>query len=111
MDFMVGLPHTRRQHDLIWVIVDRITKSAHFILIKASFLAEDYAKLYIKDIIRMHGIPLYILDRQVKRLRNKEVASIKGLWRNHQLESASREAEANMKSRYPHIFSPTPIQI
>ncbi|WMV50028.1 hypothetical protein MTR67_043413 [Solanum verrucosum] len=42
MDFIVGLPRTRRQHDYIWVIIDRITKSAHFIPIKVSFSAEDY---------------------------------------------------------------------
>ncbi|KAK4721211.1 hypothetical protein R3W88_011444 [Solanum pinnatisectum] len=45
-----------------------------------------------------------ILDRQVKRLRNKEVASIKVPWRNHLVEGATWEAEANMKSRYPHLF-------
>ena len=47
MDFVVGLPRTRRQHDSIWVIVDRMTKSAHFIPVKVSLLAEDYANLYI----------------------------------------------------------------
>ncbi|WMV37503.1 hypothetical protein MTR67_030888, partial [Solanum verrucosum] len=45
----VGLSRTRRQHDCIWVIVDRMTKSAHFIPIKTSFSAEDYAKLYINE--------------------------------------------------------------
>ncbi|WMV54854.1 hypothetical protein MTR67_048239 [Solanum verrucosum] len=45
MDFVVGLPHTRRQHDSIWVIVDRMTKSTHFIPIKVNFSAKDYAKL------------------------------------------------------------------
>ncbi|WMV46526.1 hypothetical protein MTR67_039911, partial [Solanum verrucosum] len=46
----VGLPRTRRQHDSIWVIVDRMTKSAHFIHVKSSFMAKDYAKLYSKEI-------------------------------------------------------------
>ncbi|WMV08157.1 hypothetical protein MTR67_001542 [Solanum verrucosum] len=51
-----------------------------------------------------------ILDLQVKRLRNKEVASMKVLWRNHFVEVATWEAEADMKSRYPYLFPSTPIQ-
>ena len=45
-----------------------------------------------------------ILDRQVKRLRRKEVSTIKVLWRNHLVEGATWEAEADMASRYPHLF-------
>ncbi|WMV30458.1 hypothetical protein MTR67_023843 [Solanum verrucosum] len=55
-------------------------------------------------------VPVEILDRQVKRLRNKEIASVKVLWRNHLVEGATWEAEADMKSRYPHLFPSTPIQ-
>ncbi|WMV54994.1 hypothetical protein MTR67_048379 [Solanum verrucosum] len=53
MDFVVGLPRTRMQHDSIWVIVDRLTKSAHFLPVKVSYSAEDYAKLYIKEIVKV----------------------------------------------------------
>ncbi|WMV18474.1 hypothetical protein MTR67_011859 [Solanum verrucosum] len=53
MDFVVGLPRTRRQYDSIWVIVDRLTKSAHFLPVKVSYSAEDYAKLYIKEIVKV----------------------------------------------------------
>ncbi|KAH0639227.1 hypothetical protein KY285_035813 [Solanum tuberosum] len=294
MDFVVGLPQTRRQHDSIWVIVDRLTKATHFLPIKVSYAVEDYAKLYIKEIVKLHGaplsnnsdrgaqftshfwrsfqsglgtqvklstafhhqtdgqaectiqtlkdrlracfidfkgkwdyhlpliefsynnsyhssismgpfeafygrrcryplgwfevgevallgperdlefevgdwvflkispmkgvmrfgkkgklspryvgpyeilkrvgkkcigdpvsippleglgvnenlsyaeVPVQILDRQVKKLRNKEVASVKVLWKNHLVEGATWEAEADMKSRYPHLFPPTP---
>ena len=67
MDFVVGLPRTRRQHDSIWVIVDRLTKSAHFIPVKSTYRAEDYARLYIDEIVRWHGIPLSIIsDRGVQ---------------------------------------------
>ncbi|KAF3658656.1 hypothetical protein FXO37_14318 [Capsicum annuum] len=51
MDFVIGLPHTRRQHDLIWVIVDRMTKLSHFLPIHTSYSAEDYANLYVKDLV------------------------------------------------------------
>ena len=52
MDFAVGVPKTRRQHNSICVIVDRITKSAHFIHVKSTYRVDDYAKLYIHDIVR-----------------------------------------------------------
>ncbi|WMV29556.1 hypothetical protein MTR67_022941 [Solanum verrucosum] len=59
MDFITGLPRTRRQHDSIWVIVDKVTKSAHFLAISTDS-AKDYAKLYINEIVRLHGFPLSI---------------------------------------------------
>ena len=62
MDFFVGSPRTRRQSDLIWVVVDRLTQSTHFFLVKATYLAEDYAEMYIKEIVRMHGVPLFIIS-------------------------------------------------
>ena len=47
MDFITGLHRTRRQHDSIWMIVDRMTKSSHFLDVKTTYSAEDYAKLYL----------------------------------------------------------------
>ncbi|KAH0720092.1 hypothetical protein KY284_005122 [Solanum tuberosum] len=55
MNFITSLPHTRIQHDYIWVIIDRVTKSAHFLVVKTTDSAEDYAKLYINVIVRLHG--------------------------------------------------------
>lgn len=49
--------------------------------------------------------PVAILDRQVRRLRNKDVASIKVLWRNNNREEMTWEAEEQMKKKYPHLFS------
>ena len=64
MDIVVGLPRTRRQHDSIWVIVDRMTKSAHFIHVKSTYRAEDYARHYIHEIVRWHGIHLSIISNR-----------------------------------------------
>ncbi|WMV07716.1 hypothetical protein MTR67_001101 [Solanum verrucosum] len=47
---MVGLSRSRRQHDSIWVIVDKMTKSAHFLPVKTIHSAEDYARLYIQEV-------------------------------------------------------------
>ena len=49
-------------------------------------------------------VPIAILDRQVKRLRNKYIASVKVLWRNQQVEEITWEAEELMKSKYPYLF-------
>ncbi|WMV50413.1 hypothetical protein MTR67_043798 [Solanum verrucosum] len=49
-------------------------------------------------------VPIAILDRQVRKLRNKEVASVKVLWRNQQVEEFTWEAEKVMKLKYPHLF-------
>jgi hypothetical protein len=52
MDFIVGLPPTARRKDSIWVIVDRLTKTAHFIAVHTTYPAQDYAELYIDQIVR-----------------------------------------------------------
>ncbi|XP_049399792.1 uncharacterized protein LOC125863854 [Solanum stenotomum] len=51
-------------------------------------------------------VPIAILDRQVKKLRNKEMASVKVLWRNQQVEEVTWEVEEAMKSKYPYLFKP-----
>jgi len=71
MDFMVGLPRTQRHQDAIWVIVDRLTKAAHFLAIKTTFNAEQLAELYIKEIVRLHGVPLSIVSDRDTKLASK----------------------------------------
>jgi hypothetical protein len=56
MDFIVGLPHTSRGYNSIWVIVDRLTKSAHFIPVATTYRVRQYAELYMSHIVRYHGI-------------------------------------------------------
>ncbi|XP_069154428.1 uncharacterized protein [Solanum lycopersicum] len=60
MDFMIGLLSTRKLHDSIWVIFDKMTKSTDFIPVKSTYRVEDYAKMFIDEIVRWHGIPLSI---------------------------------------------------
>lgn len=67
MDFVTGLPNTAKGNDAIWVIVDRLTKSAHFIPIKISILLEKLAEIYISIIMKLHGIPSSIIpDRDLR---------------------------------------------
>ena len=62
MDFLVGLPNTKRHFKSIWVIMDRMTKSSHFIIMKSTYRAEHHARLYIDEIVRCHNIPLSIIS-------------------------------------------------
>jgi hypothetical protein len=57
MDFIVGLPNTSQKHDSIWVIIDRLTKTAHFLTVHTTYLAKKYAEVYLDQIVRLHGIP------------------------------------------------------
>jgi hypothetical protein len=56
MDFIVGLPRTSRGYNTIWVIVDCLTKLAHFIPVFTTYRVSQCAKLYISHIVRYHGI-------------------------------------------------------
>jgi hypothetical protein len=62
MDFIVGLPRTRDGYDSIWVIVDRLTKVAHFILVKTTYIGARLAELYISRIVSLHGVPKKIVS-------------------------------------------------
>ena len=62
MDFVVGLPHTSKGYDSIWVIVDRLTKSAHFIPVDTKYIAKKYAEIYFDRIMTLHGVPLTIIS-------------------------------------------------
>jgi hypothetical protein len=62
MDFVVGLPRSKRGHDAIWVIVDRLTKVAHFIPVREYYRVPKLVDLYIEHILRLHGVPRSIVS-------------------------------------------------
>jgi hypothetical protein len=62
MDFIVGLSHTSRGYNSIWVIVDHLTKSTHFIPVSTTYRVRQYAELYISHIVRYHDIPKTIIS-------------------------------------------------
>ncbi|KAI3770363.1 hypothetical protein L6452_01492 [Arctium lappa] len=67
MDFVTKLPKTLRGHDTIWVIVDRLTKSAHFLAMRETLPMEKLAKLYIDEVVSRHGVPLSIVSDRDSR--------------------------------------------
>ena len=62
MDFIDGLPRSRRGNTSIWVIIDRLTKSAHFILIESKRTAPFLVSLYIREVVQLHGVPSSIVS-------------------------------------------------
>ena len=62
MDFITGLSRSRNHYDSIWVIVDRLTKSTHFLTVRTNYSREGYAKIYIEEIVWLHGAPVSIIS-------------------------------------------------
>ena len=61
MDFVIGLPKTLGKFDSIWVVVDRLTNSSHFIRLRINYTVEQLAKVYMNEIVRLHRAPLSII--------------------------------------------------
>ena len=62
MDFVTNLPLTPRKKDAVWVIIDRLTKPAHFIPARVNYSLEKLADLFVSEIVRLHGVPLSIVS-------------------------------------------------
>ncbi|KAL0537606.1 hypothetical protein IC582_026589 [Cucumis melo] len=71
MDFITGLPRTLRGFMVIWVVVDRLTKSAHFVPGKSTYTASKWAQLYMSEIVRLHGVPVSIVSDRDARFTSK----------------------------------------
>ena len=71
MDFVSDLPRTKNNHDSIWVIVDRLTKSAHFIPVLTTYSMDRLAELYTQNIVRLHGVPSSIISDRDRHFTSK----------------------------------------
>ena len=71
MDFVIRLPRTLGGNNAIWMIIDRLTKSAHFLPMKVKFSMDRLTSLYIKEIVRMHGVPVSIVSDRDPRFTSR----------------------------------------
>ncbi|GJW63340.1 putative reverse transcriptase domain-containing protein [Tanacetum coccineum] len=90
MDFISGLPRTPSGYDTIWVIVDRLTKSAHFLPMKKTDSMEKLTQQYLKEIVCRHGVPVSIISDRDSRFAS-------GFWRSLQNALGT---EVNMSTAY-----------
>ena len=68
---MSGFPLTQQKHDSVWVIVDKLTKSAHFIPVRIDYSMDRLAELYVNEIVRLHGVPLSIVSDRDSRFTSR----------------------------------------
>jgi hypothetical protein len=71
MDFITGLPRTRSGYDSIWVVVDHLTKVAHFIPVKTTYTSAQLAKIYMNRIVCLHGVPKGIVSDRGTQFTSK----------------------------------------
>jgi len=74
VDFVVGLPRAPLGEDAIWVVVDRLTKTAHFILMKVKDYIDQLARFYVQYILRLQGVPTTIVLDHDPRFTSKFAA-------------------------------------
>ena len=67
MDFVTHFPRTLQRHDAVWVIVDRLTKLTHFLTVRMTFTLEKLCRLYIQEIVRLHGVLVSIVSNRDPR--------------------------------------------
>ena len=90
MDFVSGLSRSSEGYDSIWVMVDRMTKSTHFLPVKTTDPMQKLAKLYLKESVRLQGVPVSIVsDRDVRftSMLWKELQAGFGTWLNFSIAS------------------------
>ncbi|GJS48670.1 putative reverse transcriptase domain-containing protein [Tanacetum coccineum] len=71
MDFVTKLPRTSSGHDTIWVIMDRLTKSAHFLPMRKDYKMDRLARLYLNEIVARHGVPISIISDRDSRFTSR----------------------------------------
>lgn len=71
MDFVTGLPHMSKGYDSTWVIVDRLTKFTHFLLVKTTYGTTQYARLYTDEVTQLHGVPVTIVSDRGTQFTSK----------------------------------------
>ena len=67
MDFVSDFPLTQKKHDYVWIIVDRLTKSTHFLPVQLDYSMDRLAKLYVNEIVKLHGILISIVSNSDPR--------------------------------------------
>ena len=71
MDLVIGLPRSTKGYDSIWVIIDRLTKSMHFLFVRTTYTVAQYAKIFLDQIVSLHGVPISIVSDKGTQFTSK----------------------------------------
>nr|GFC80508.1 DNA/RNA polymerases superfamily protein [Tanacetum cinerariifolium] len=80
IDFVTGLPTTQKRHDAIWVVVDRLTKSSHFLPIRKNYSISKLVEIFRQEIIRLHGTPTSIVSDRDSRFTSRFWKGLQKAW-------------------------------
>ena len=80
MDFVSGFPLTQQKHNSVWVIVDKLTKSARFIPVWIDYSMDRLAELYVDEIVRLHGVPYLLCQIEIRVLHQGSERNYCQLW-------------------------------
>ena len=104
MDFVTHLPRTSQKHDAVWLIVDRLTKSAHFLAVRMTFTLEEFYRLYIREIVRLHGMSVSIISYQDPRFTAHFWKSFQRAMRTRLMMSTVFHPQTTANRRGPYKF-------
>ena len=95
INFMTHFPWTQRRHDVVWVIVDRFTKSAHFLVGRMTFSLEEFCWLYIREIVRLHGVSVSIVSDMDPRFTTHFLKSFQKAMGTHLMMSTAFHSQTD----------------
>ncbi|XP_070046485.1 uncharacterized protein [Nicotiana tomentosiformis] len=100
---LIGLDLVHQALEKVKIIKERLKNYPDSSEVLFKFIV-PVETIEVNEELTYEEILVSILDRQVRKLRNKEISSVKVLWQNQQVEEATYEAEEEMKKKYPHLF-------
>jgi hypothetical protein len=98
MDFSVGLPMTARKFDLIWEIMDRLSKSTHFIPVNTKYRVEKYAEIYIARVLCSHGVPKTIISDRGLQFIARFLEQLHTSFRTHLIHSSACHPQTDVQT-------------
>ncbi|XP_071695126.1 uncharacterized protein [Rutidosis leptorrhynchoides] len=105
MDFICGLPKTVKRHDAIWVVIDRLTKSAHFLPIRMDYSVSKLSELFQQEIVRLHGVPSSIISDHDPRFTSRFWKGLHKAWGTQlKLSTAFHPQTDGQSERTIHIL-------
>jgi hypothetical protein len=98
MDFIVGLPLTARKCNLIWVIVDRLTKYAHFIPVNTNYNVQKYAEIHIARVLCLHGVPKMIISDRGSQFIAHFWEQLQASLKTHLIHNSAYHPQTNVQT-------------